>query len=159
MNSVRRVVTGFDAEGRSCVISDGPAPQGAGINLWSVDAAAALGRDPGAAGLSLDPAPGVAHWSIVDLPPDAIMREYFKRGIPHHDENGFHCTPTVDFVVIIDGELTLELESGAVVVAAGDCIVQRNTNHAWRNKTGKVVRMMSVMIGARVPQTGAKNNE
>jgi uncharacterized cupin superfamily protein len=50
-------------------------------------------------------------------------------------------------VLILDGEITLELDHGAVTIGPGDCVVQRATNHAWRNKSGKPVRMAVLMLG------------
>lgn len=55
-----------------------------------------------------------------------------RRGVPGHDENGFHRTGTLDFLILLEGRLKLILDEGETDLSAGDVVVQRDTNHAWR---------------------------
>jgi uncharacterized cupin superfamily protein len=73
--------------------------------------------------------------------------------VPEVEASGFHRTDTLDYVMVLDGEVTLELDRGAVTLGPGDCVVQRATRHAWRNRSGRAVRLAVVMI--RLPDRGA----
>src|SRR5436190_139966 len=66
------------------------------------------------------------------------------------DAPGMHTTPTVDFEVVLEGEVWLELEDGKEVhLRPGDCVVQNGTRHAWRNRTSEPCTMLSILVGAR----------
>ena len=52
--------------------------------------------------------------------------------------------------MVLDGEVSLELDTGEVLLEPGDCIVQRGTRHAWRNRSDKPVKMMARTAGAMV---------
>ena len=87
-------------------------------------------------------------WRIVDLPPDS-SRAPISAGtaaVEGVSEDGWHTTNTVDYVLILDGDITLELDDGKVELHAGDCVVQRATNHRWRNHGTRPARMVAVMI-------------
>ena len=60
-----------------------------------------------------------------------------------------HRTQTVDYGIVLDGEITMILDRGETTVKAGDIIVQNGTNHAWANRSGKVCRMAFVLIGGQ----------
>jgi len=65
------------------------------------------------------------------------------------DAPGFHRTDTIDYGVVLQGEMTLDLDGGRTqVVRQGDVVVQNGTRHAWRNHTNRPSRMLFVMIGA-----------
>ncbi len=147
MTSVRRIVTGHNAAGKSCVISDDAAPQSVAVELWQTGAGRPLGDDPGAASPPLNPKPGATQWRIVDIPPYAELLNYLSLGIPGHDARGFHCTDSIDYVIVLDGELALVLDEGEVALRPGDCVVQRRTNHLWRNDGARPARILAVMIG------------
>ena len=57
-----------------------------------------------------------------------------------------HRTETVDYAVVLDGEIFLVLDEGEVKLTTGDVVIQRGTNHAWSNRSGKSVRMLYVLI-------------
>ncbi len=57
-----------------------------------------------------------------------------------------HKTETIDYGIVLDGELTLIVDEGETTAKAGDIIVQRGTNHAWSNKSGKVCRVVFILI-------------
>jgi mannose-6-phosphate isomerase-like protein (cupin superfamily) len=91
--------------------------------------------------------PGGLRWVVVDLPPDKVTREHLAtQPVPGMEKDGFHQTPTIDFVMILDGDLTLELDDGSVELHAGDCVVQQGTRHAWRNRSDRPVRMAVVVL-------------
>lgn len=148
----RRVVTGHDAHGRSVFTSDGPVPAvGAApsgslfYELWATDAAPApIGTklistgpvtgpaDPAAAPLSVAPAPNGTKIRINELPPGA--------GSP------MHRTQTVDYGIVLDGEVVLVLEDSETVLRAGDVIVQRGTSHRWENRSAATARVAFILI-------------
>jgi quercetin dioxygenase-like cupin family protein len=145
---VQRIVTGTDANGESHfeLVADA-APQFA--ELWASaagDPLAAASANAGAA--VLEPPPGGTTFRVFELPDDAVVAEYLHaQGASRGSDASFHRTNTLDYVLILDGEITLELDRGSVTLGPGDCVVQRATNHAWRNKSGKPVRMAAVMVG------------
>jgi mannose-6-phosphate isomerase-like protein (cupin superfamily) len=64
------------------------------------------------------------------------------------DRPGMHKTDTIDYVYVVSGEMTLEVENGEMIVKAGDCIVQRGTWHAWRNRSDKPCVVIGALVGA-----------
>jgi hypothetical protein len=110
------------------------------------------------------PAPGGSLVQIVTFPPQsrrsenaadpaAIAREYRTRlpGLAdtfEHDGSGMHVTPTIDYALLLDGELSLELDDGETVhLTAGDFIVQQGTRHGWRNTSERSATIMFFMLG------------
>lgn len=148
--SPRRVVTGTDEAGRSCVVSDGEGSATPGFaELWVGSARDPLEAAPakGEPWSRVEPPPGATSWRIFLLPPDEVVAAYLaSRELPEVEASGFHRTDTLDYVLILDGELTLELDQGSVDLRSGDCVVQRGTRHAWRNRSGRPVRMAVVMV-------------
>jgi quercetin dioxygenase-like cupin family protein len=77
--------------------------------------------------------------------------EHFPGLADHMDPSapGMHTTQTVDYGVVIRGEITLELDEGAKVrLRPGDCVVQNGTRHAWRNETDRECVMAFMIVGA-----------
>jgi quercetin dioxygenase-like cupin family protein len=142
---VRRVVTGHDDAGRAVFVSDAAPPAtietptgiGSSVLLWldgpAVDADA--GRDPDG-GRSLEPPPGGCIWRLVRLPApppgEPVDRHWVRTGGDDDSEPGMHATDTLDFVMVLDGQLVLGLDDGEHVLRAGDAVVQRGTRHRWR---------------------------
>jgi len=161
--AVRRVVTGTDGSGRSHVVSDGAPSNVVGFDeLWQSaggDPLASAWGDPLASAAAaggpparLEPARGGSSWRVFDLPPDEVVAAYLaSQNVPEVEASGFHRTDTLDYVMILDGEVTLELDSGSVALRPGDCVVQRATRHAWRNKSGRPVKMAVVMLSLARP--------
>jgi quercetin dioxygenase-like cupin family protein len=86
-------------------------------------------------------------WRVVDIPPEAAVRQSARTAaVEGVSEDGWHTTNTVDYVLILEGDITLELDEGKVELHAGDCVVQRATNHRWRNHGTRPARMVAVMI-------------
>lgn len=174
---IRRIVTGHDGEGSSVFVSDTEAPRAVAFRnvpghafaqVWATAAGAAVPHhdgDPTLAGGSLVPGPGGTSLLVVAFPPDAVMMspsfdgaaagaemapalpgliECFEPASP-----GMHTTDTVDYGIVLDGDLWLELDHGAEKrVRAGDIVVQNGTRHAWRNRTDKPATVAFVLIGA-----------
>src|SRR5580698_1575617 len=127
----RRVVTGHDQAGKSVFLSDGPppvsrtAPDGASFHeLWSTSAAPAQlsATEP-------DPATGP-----VTVPPPAHGTKIRVNSFPPGLVSPVHRTQSVDYGIVIDGEMVLVLDDGAETsLRAGDVVIQRGTCHRWEN--------------------------
>ena len=66
------------------------------------------------------------------------------------DDYGMHTTNTIDYDIIISGELWMEMDNGVEVhLTPGDCVVQNGTRHAWRNRGSEPCFMVTVMVGAK----------
>jgi mannose-6-phosphate isomerase-like protein (cupin superfamily) len=144
---LRRIVT-EEVGGRSRVAIDGTAPHTWCDEIWITAADDPRGTDPGDDARPLAPAPGGTAFRVVALPPDAVVRAALAANPnPDVDAEGFHKTPTVDYVVVLDGPVELVLDDGSVTVQPGDCVVQRGTNHAWRNHGDQPIRLLTVMVG------------
>ena len=146
----RRVVTGHDARGVSVFASDGPVPgtpfvPGGTVfyQLWSTDATPpAIGAaepKPEAGPLSVSPPPQGTRLIINEMPPGAA--------------SPMHRTETVDYGIVLDGEVVLVLEDGEKVLRAGDVVVQRGTNHRWENRSAAPARVAFILVdGAFTPR-------
>ena len=141
--TVRRVVTEI-VSGRSRVADDSPAPHTEfWDDLWITEPGDPRGRPAVDADASLQPPPGTARWRVFIVPTAARMRELVGDGPA--DGAYFHQTDTVDLIYVLEGEVTLVLDDGEVKLRPGDCVVQQQTNHAWRNETDRPVRLLGLM--------------
>lgn len=171
---IRRVVTGHDARGRSVFIMDGPPPgpfsQGAGgvvaTDLWKTGATPASNAGNGEAidaGFRLPPPENGSVFRVVSYPPDAErfaalakankaveeasgMAAARDKANPRHA--GFHKTNTIDYAIVLRGEIVAMMDEGETVLRAGDVLVQRGTNHAWSNRTNEPALLAFVLIDA-----------
>jgi len=140
----RRVVTGHDGNGKSVVLTDGSPPQhhamrgrsvGADfVEIWSAPAAvplltAAQQTEPNEREFTIMPAAGHL-LRIIDLYP---LRDGGQR-------TPMHRTKTLDYVVVIEGEIVLLLDDSEVTLRKSDVVVQRGTNHAWENRSDRLAR-------------------
>jgi mannose-6-phosphate isomerase-like protein (cupin superfamily) len=146
---MRRIVTG-EVGGKSRIIEDGPASVTPfWDDLWTADPDQPLGYEPKVDTFSLEPPSGGTGWRVYAVPPDAEMHKILEENEEDNevsDAKGYHKTNTLDYVYVLDGDITLELEEGAVKLEPGDCVVQRGTNHAWRNHHEHPVRLLTVMV-------------
>ena len=62
---------------------------------------------------------------------------------------GMHTTESIDYAIVIDGEITAIMENEETVLRKGDVLIQRGTNHAWSNKSGKTAKVAFVLIAGR----------
>jgi hypothetical protein len=149
---IRRVVTGHDAAGKSIVVSDGPPPQhhpmqgpGVGadfVEIWSVaepvpSLTATEALEPNERSFTIMPASGHL-LRIIDIYP------------PHQGgrRTVMHRTSTLDYVVVIEGEVVLVLDDSEVTLRKSDAVVQRGTNHAWENRSDQPARLAFFHIDA-----------
>ena len=153
----RRIVTANNALGRSYFASDEVVPDRI---LWTTRESDGLGTAPDSAPTrylpttapEVEPPPGASKCVRVAMQPWKIMKEEMKaQPIPGLDADGFHRTATIDYIMIVDGEVDLVLDEGRTTVRAGDLVVQRNTNHAWHNNPDKPVDFWGVMISVAAP--------
>lgn len=164
MKAVRRLVTIDDAAGRSRVIVDGPAPDVRvdparpgyySTRIWVTDRTPAR-IEPESLHLphTLEPPPAGSVCRIVCFPPDASwsyrasersVRAFFE-AMGSSQASSWHPnarhpymqkTPTLDFCLVLEGEITLVLDLEEVPLEAGDVVVQRGTNHAWSNRSAR----------------------
>jgi mannose-6-phosphate isomerase-like protein (cupin superfamily) len=138
----RRVVTGLDAEGKSCVIFDGPVPRHAPVANLVWRSAAVPADNGGIADAAVPYAmemlhDGGANFILTELPP-GMGGEAFM-----------HATNTIDYLVVISGEVVLVLETSEVTLRAGDLIIDRGVIHGWRNDGDVPAIYASVTIPAR----------
>jgi hypothetical protein len=172
---VRRVVTGHDANGEAVIASDTevdgfrPAllPGSEFHKLWGGDEAPHFPDDGSASAYqTYFPPVGGFRFGFFVVPPeaeagatapadlDAAIAE-FEAGMPglpgylEPDAPGMHTTDTIDFEVVLDGEVWLELDNGVEAhLKPGDTVVQNGTRHAWRNHGDKPCRLAVFLIGA-----------
>lgn len=176
--AIHRVVTGHDAQGRAVIASDGPLPTVIEIaaipgtvfhEVWSTDDTPATldnGPDPTLAPLMLPPPRNGTRVRFVDIPPDteeflAHGADKMHKAFTQAGDAGastvaedsphplMHRTESIDYGVVIEGELTLILDRGEARLGAGSVVVQRGTNHAWANRSDRVCRMLFVLVGGR----------
>jgi hypothetical protein len=67
------------------------------------------------------------------------------------EEYGMHQTQTIDFVTIVSGEVDLRLDDAGVHLKAGDCVIQRGTRHAWRNRSTEPCVLSAVLVSTKRP--------
>ncbi len=170
----RRVVTGHNAEGKSIFITDAPTPHvfqrspGSAVvmEMWETDATPASNRgndDAIARGFRLPPPKNGSVFRIIEYPPDkerlkALAAERAgpddgsgwlqaadKGGARHL---GFHKTSSVDYAIVLSGEIHALMDEGEVLLKTGDVLVQRGTNHAWSNRSDEPCYVAFVLIDA-----------
>lgn len=172
--AIRRVVTGHDLVGASTVAHDGVAPRSDAYRhipgmmsrlIWATDPATTLpvgNTDPTLAVTSMIPSPSGTRFLVVTFPPDSV---FFAPGFDPaaaaaenltispglaelFEPDGMHTTPTVDYGIVLDGEIWLELDDGrAELLHRHDVVVQNGTRHAWRNKSERSATLAFVLVG------------
>ena len=78
----------------------------------------------------------------------AAMGQDLNGSDEHASDTGYHSTDSIDYIVMLDGEITCMFEDGEVVLRPGDCFVQRGTKHAWENRGTVPARFTSILVGA-----------
>ena len=170
--TIRRVVTGHDEDGKSVFIMDGPAPNVVSrgttavtvTELWETGCTPA--DNSGAEETTnrpfrIPPPPNGSIFRIVEYPPDsrrlaalqgpeaaahANRDGVFARPARHP---GFHKTDTIDYAIVLSGEIYALMDEGEVQLKAGDTLIQRGTHHAWSNRSDQPARVAFVLIDAR----------
>ena len=171
---VRRVVTTVDENGKAVVLFDSANPHTRARAhgtvshlLWVADETPADMRGPkdrAAREIGIAPPAGGSVFRIVDFPPvpkevDALPLDYQhkiigdhspKRGLPPRHPF-MHRTRSIDYAVVMSGEIDMLLDEGEVHFKAGDVLVQQGTNHAWVNRGTEPCRIAFILIDAQEP--------
>lgn len=169
---IRRIVTGHDGSGKAVVLLDGPAPNvvtsehrpGGRTNLWRTTGAPADyggDRDEAAADVAftLEPLPGGTNFRISEYPPESeapsegadFRKAFAEVGGAHRLSEGarhpmMHRTETVDYAIVLEGEIVMLLDDQDVPLRAGDVVIQRGTNHCWVNRSDRLARIAFILI-------------
>lgn len=174
---VRRIVTGHDAQGRAIIQEEGPVPRVQRIGgetgplfheVWNTTATPApidaASGEPEEAGIRLAPPTNGTRIRVLDIPPEGDQLEGISEAErrAHFAEVGaadavadsnrhayMHRTETIDYGIVLDGEITLVMDEGETLCRAGDIIVQRGTNHGWANRSNANCRIAFVLIDGR----------
>lgn len=169
---IRRVVTGHDKDGRSVFVMDGKAPNvlemasmpGVALtDLWRTSTAPASNRgnaDAARGKIRLEPPAEGTILRIVEFPPDTKWRKSADAakafasigagGAPDHGSGDamMHATATVDYIIVLKGEIWAILDKGEKLLKQGDILIQRGTNHSWSVRTKEPCVIAAVLIGA-----------
>ncbi len=158
---IRRVITGHDGKNVAKVIREGAATNTktpregvASTLLWCSDAMPAdisIGEnveDLGARILGTAPPPNGSRFIVMEFAP-GIASE-------------MHRTETIDYIIMLSGEIEMDMDDSTVKLRAGDIMVQRGTNHAWVNRSNAPARMAIVLLDAKPlgighPRLGMQN--
>ena len=167
---VRVVVTGHDPQGVAIIQSDGPATRvfdklgQEGLvfhEIWNTQQTPVLldkaSGQPFEDKLSLAPPKGGVRIRVLDIPPDdasADLDAVFEniaatdnfKGKESERHASFHRTETLDYGIVLEGELVLIMDEGETTVGPGDIVVQRGTNHGWANRSNKPCRIAFILI-------------
>jgi mannose-6-phosphate isomerase-like protein (cupin superfamily) len=171
----RRVVTGHNANGRAIVISDGPSPHLRASphrpnviyhNMWATDSMPVKIHGPTDTvdeTMSVPPVPNGVNFRVVEIDPESFYppqtiedaRKAFASmgnvdkaltADPTAKHVLMHKTKSVDYGIMLEGELVLVLDEEEVTLRAGDVVIQRGTNHAWANRSDKRVVIAFVLM-------------
>jgi hypothetical protein len=181
--TTRRIVTGHDSTGKAVVLMDGPAPNthvrpgtGSVLSLiWVTDETPANMKgtaDRADRTIGVPPPAKGSIFRIVDFPPNppqgpdpARQKEVLAGmgGATYNPHGGaaarhpfMHRTRSIDYALVLEGEIDMLLDDSEVHLKAGDVLVQQGTNHAWVNRSQQVCRMAFILIDAEDPlESGA----
>ena len=170
----RRVITGHDESGKAIVVEDGNAPNVkvrkvgnlTSTLVWVTDETPVnIDRDgdPSLREIGVAPPAGGSILRIVDFPPaaeageidnSAMLREMGLNadapGAPPRHAS-MHRTRSIDYAIVLEGEIDMLLDDSQVHLSAGDVLIQKATNHAWVNRSDKPCRIAFVLIDAVEP--------
>lgn len=175
LKPIRRVVTGDDAQGVSSIVEDGPSPAVRVVperpgyrvtNLWCTGGASSSVHAPDriAEHQGVAPPAGGTVLRIIDFPPEPQDPQALERmlnatfGAMYRDAQhapkpgqhpGMHRTATVDYAIVLEGELVAVMDKDETTLRAGDVLIQRGTNHAWANRSGKAARMAFILVDGK----------
>ncbi|HUL92688.1 MAG TPA: cupin domain-containing protein [Burkholderiales bacterium] len=169
---VRRVVTKLDVSGKAVVMIDerarltAPRPPNYAANIWVTDKSLPdfSSEDRGKTKIGLVPPKSGTVFRIVDFAPESqgeqptdmnhmmkiVGAEAPKKGLPPRHPM-MHRTRSLDYAIILSGEIDMLLDEGEVHLRAGDVLVQQATNHAWVNRSGKPCRVAFILIDSQEP--------
>ena len=170
---IRRVVTGHDRDGKSIFIMDGKAPNilemksmpGVALtDLWRTTTSPALNggnKDAAAGRIKLEPPGNGTILRIVEFPPDAAWRKTADAkaafasigagGAPDRESGDpmMHTTATVDYIIVLKGEIYAIVDEGEKLLKQGDILVQRGTNHSWSVRGEEPCVIAAILVSAK----------
>ncbi len=170
---IRRVLTGHDSDGKSIIMTDGIAPNvlemesmpGLALtDLWETKGAPASNEgsaDAAERKVHLEPPKNGTILRIVEFPPDTQWREsadarkaFSSIGAGHASDKHsadpmMHKTATVDYIIVLRGEIWAIMDRGETLLKAGDILVQRGTNHSWSVRTNEPCVVAAVLVSAK----------
>jgi len=170
---VRRVVTALDASGKAVVMIDertkltAPRPPNYAANVWVTSTNLpdfTATEDRGKTKIGLVPPKTGTVFRVVDFAPESqgqhptdmnfmmknVGPEAPKKGLPPRHPM-MHRTRSLDYAIIMSGEIDMLLDEGEVHLKAGDVVVQQATNHAWVNRSGKPCRVAFILMDSQEP--------
>jgi quercetin dioxygenase-like cupin family protein len=166
--SIRRVVTGHDNDGHAVVQDDRVLPVSSRVGVWFTGPGPA--RNDGDAPITthpakLEPPSGGTTLRIVELAPlsslpkeseEAKQRRAHEKFVEFEalhtlipGRAGLHRSKTLDYIIVLDGELTCVLDDGDVTLHTGDILIQRGTAHTWENRGNHPVKYVVMMVDAQ----------
>lgn len=165
--SIRRIITANDGEGRSYIAQDGPPPRSdllpSGLTttlLWTTSEMPVMispdDGDPGNRKMGIPPDRNGTVFRIVEFPPEtegqgadySYMRDHGTQLDTDARHPGMHKTASIDYGIVLTGEITMLMDEGEVDLKVGDVVVQRATNHAWMNRGEVSCRIAFILIDA-----------
>jgi mannose-6-phosphate isomerase-like protein (cupin superfamily) len=161
MTTPRRVVTGHSADGVSVVLSDGPVPVSRSLpddgvefhEIWNTEGAPAPI-------LAVEPREPTERTLAVPPPRHGTKIRINEFAPGHLDERGLqspvHRTASIDYGIVLEGEITLILDDSEVTLGSGDIVVQRGTDHAWANRGDQPARVVFVLVDGEFEESLAE---
>ena len=172
---IRRVVCEINNEGKSVIVEDGPpkhvraSPDRPGFrvcNLWATFGSPASISDPDRSTeiKGILPPPGGTIVKVIDMPPeprDPAERDRMAHPVgpqahepgvrrrPATGHPGMHETDTIDYAVVLKGEVYALVDGGETLLKEGDILIHRATNHAWSNRSDSICRVLFVLVAAK----------
>ena len=174
---MRRIVTGHNKEGKSIITIDGPPARSIGedvgglFEIWNTDGSEINSKDKvdrADIEILLSPSKGGTKFRYFRVNPtpkgfskvllEQAAKEAFKKmGAEHHRidtsrHHAMHETPTIDYIILLKGEVTLILDEQEVDLKPFDVVVQRATNHAWNNSGVEPALLIAVLIDSKLKE-------
>ena len=172
LKPVRRVIAAVTKSGKSAIVADGPPPENrpsirpgfSSRNIWATFGTPApldsIDRSSDVRG-TMPPLRGTV-FKYLDFPPDRIDArrtidinkienpEPGLRRVPGHPLHpGMHETDTIDYAIVLSGEIYAVMEENETLLKAGDVLIQCATMHAWSNRSGEICRMLFILVDGR----------
>jgi hypothetical protein len=172
VKKIRRVVTGIDEAGKSIFVIDGDAtavkemesmPGLALTDLWQTNNSPADNKgteDAVDRPVVLEPPENGTISRLVEFPPDSAWRDRADAGdafdsigaghapVEGSDDPMMHKTSTVDYLIVVKGEIWAILDDSEVCLKQGDMMIQRGTNHSWSVRTAEPCLLAAVLVNA-----------
>jgi hypothetical protein len=172
LKPIRRVVTGHDSSGHAIILEDDAAkqvlaigiPEHGATDLWKTTSIPATNEgydDPCRGTLTLAPPPSGTVFRIVEFPPDrdflakidqktafSALGEEAVQSLTGRKDVVMHRTGSVDYAIVVEGEIWAVMDKGETLLKRGDVLIQRGTNHGWSNRGDGPALVAFVLVAA-----------